>query len=199
MAICWSFASILALTLIALVAFRKPVFRRQGNACLPAHHLSQQLAVFLLQQRHNFLSLISACTTVFIPCCCFCCCFLNQLKSGRMYLCKTDATRSTMLRWRIWMILAGRSSQAVHEGSCTWRILRCCSWVLVLPKSIVAAPPIWRKSWFALAVGATIVVVHTRDPLESAAATTTRTSVVLKLPLYQELPSIEVRSKIAIL
>jgi hypothetical protein len=36
------------------------------------------------------------------------------------------------------------------------------------------------------------VVVHTRDPLESVAATTTRTSVVLKLPLYQEPPSIEV-------
>jgi hypothetical protein len=59
MAICWSFASILALTLIALVAFRKPVFRRQGNTCLPACHLSQQLAAFRLQQRHNFLSLSS--------------------------------------------------------------------------------------------------------------------------------------------
>jgi len=59
MAICWSFASILALSLIALVAFRKPVFRRQGNACLPTYHLAQQLAAFLLQQRHNFISLSS--------------------------------------------------------------------------------------------------------------------------------------------
>jgi len=68
--------------------------------------------------------------------------------------------------------------------------------LLLSPRSsLVAALPIWRQSWFALVVGATIVVVNTRDPLESVAATTTRTSVVLKLPLYQELPSTEVRSR----
>ncbi len=38
------------------------------------------------------------------------------------------------------------------------------------------------------------MVVHTRDPLESVAATT-RTSIVLKLPIHQELPSTEVRSR----
>ncbi|CAM6014290.1 unnamed protein product [Sphagnum balticum] len=66
----------------------------------------------------------------------------------------------------------------------------CWSFASILALTLIALvafrKPVFRRQ------GATIVVVHTRDPLESVAATTTRTSVVLKLPLYQELPSIEV-------
>ncbi|CAK9197599.1 unnamed protein product [Sphagnum jensenii] len=66
----------------------------------------------------------------------------------------------------------------------------CWSFASILALTLIALvafrKPVFRRQ------GATIVVVHTRDPLESVAATTTRTSVVLKLPLYQELPSTEV-------
>ncbi|CAM6035593.1 unnamed protein product [Sphagnum compactum] len=65
----------------------------------------------------------------------------------------------------------------------------CWSFASILALTLIALvafrKPVFRRQ------GATIVVVHTRDPLESVAETTTRTSVVLKLPLYQELPSIE--------
>ncbi|KAH8948457.1 hypothetical protein BDL97_11G094700 [Sphagnum fallax] len=66
----------------------------------------------------------------------------------------------------------------------------CWSFASILALTLIALvafrKPVFRRQ------GATIVVVNTRDPLESVAATTTRTSVVLKLPLYQELPSTEV-------
>ncbi|CAK9197530.1 unnamed protein product [Sphagnum troendelagicum] len=65
----------------------------------------------------------------------------------------------------------------------------CWSFASILALTLIALvafrKPVFRRQ------GATIVVVNTRDPLESVAATT-RTSVVLTLPLYQELPSTEV-------
>ncbi|CAM6069489.1 unnamed protein product [Sphagnum tenellum] len=66
----------------------------------------------------------------------------------------------------------------------------CWSFASILALTLIALvafrKPVFRRQ------GAAIVVVNTRDPLESVAATTARTSVVLKLPLYQELPSTEV-------
>jgi hypothetical protein len=65
----------------------------------------------------------------------------------------------------------------------------CWSFASILALTLIALvafrKPVFRRQ------GATIVVVHTRDPLESVAATT-RTSIVLKLPIHQELPSTEV-------